>query len=141
MTSDSSSRTNRLRAFGFLLKDVSRRYVRRFEQHAMGISLTLVQCRALVHLQKNEGISQARLAELTDVEPMGMVRILDHMEAEGVIERRVDPSDRRARCLFLTPAAKPLLDEIERLSTLTRTEAFASIGRTERDAFLAVVER
>jgi MarR family transcriptional regulator for hemolysin len=132
---------DRLKNFGFLLKDVSRRYVLRFERHAADISLTLVQCRALAHLEKNEGISQARLAELTEVEPMAMVRILDRMEAEGVIERRPDLDDRRARRLHLTAKAKPVLDEIWRLAALTRAETFAGVVRAEREAFIGVLER
>ena len=131
---------DRLKSFGFLLKDVSRRYVLRFERHAAEISLTLVQCRALTHLEKNEGISQARLAELTDVEPMAMVRILDRMETDGVIERQPDPDDRRARRLHLTARAKPLLEEIWRLAALTRAETFAGIARAEREAFIDVLE-
>jgi MarR family transcriptional regulator for hemolysin len=125
---------DRLRNFGFLLKDVSRRHVLRFERHAAEISLTLVQCRALTQLEKNEGISQARLAELTDVEPMAM-------EADGVLERRPDPDDRRARRLHLTAKAKPLLEEIWRLADLTRAETFAGIPRAEREAFIGVLER
>lgn len=132
---------DRLKNFGFLLKDVSRRYVQRFEQHAAEISLTLVQCRALAHLEKNEGTSQARLAELTEVEPMAMVRILDKMEADGVIERRPDPEDRRARRLHLSARARPLLEEIWRLAALTRSETFAGIARAEREAFIDVLER
>jgi MarR family transcriptional regulator for hemolysin len=132
---------DRLKNFGFLLKDVSRRYVSRFERHAAQFSLTLVQCRALAHLEKNEGISQARLAELIEVEPMAMVRILDRMEADGVLERRPDPDDRRARRLHLTAKAKPLLEEIWRLAALTRAETFAGIGRVEREAFVGVLER
>jgi MarR family transcriptional regulator for hemolysin len=132
---------DRLKSFGFLLKDVSRRYVLRFERHAAEISLTLVQCRALTHLEKNEGISQARLAELTEVEPMAMVRILDRMETDGVIERRPDPDDRRARRLHLTARAKPLLEEIWRLAALTRAETFAGIARAERESFIDVLER
>jgi DNA-binding MarR family transcriptional regulator len=132
---------DRLRNFGFLLKDVSRRYVLRFERHAAELSLTLVQCKALTQLEKNEGISQARLAELTEVEPMAMVRILDRMEADGVVERRADPDDRRARRLHLTAKARPLLEEIWRLAALTRAEAFAGIPRANRDAFMDVLER
>jgi MarR family transcriptional regulator, transcriptional regulator for hemolysin len=132
---------DRLRNFGFLLKDVSRRYVLRFEQRAREISLTLPQCKALVRLEKNEGVSQARLAELAEVEPMTMVRILDRMEADGFLERRRDPVDRRARCLYLTRKAKPLLDEIWRLSELTRAETFAGIGRREREGFMSLLER
>jgi len=132
---------DRLRNFGFVLKDLSRRYVSRFEEHAREMSLTLAQCKALVRLEKNEGVSQARLAELADVEPMTMVRILDRMEADGWLERRPDPADRRARCLYLTRKARPLLKEIWRLSELTRDEIFAGVGRSDRDAFMNVLDR
>ena len=70
-----------------------------------------------------------------------MVRILDRMEADGVIERRPDPADRRARRLYLTARAKPLLEEIWRLAELTRAETFAGIARVEREAFIDVLER
>src|SRR5262249_18121176 len=131
----------RLRNFGFLLKEVSRQYVLRFETHASDLSLTFPQCKVLVRLEKNEGVSQARLAELAEVDAMTMVRILDRMESEGLLERRPDPLDRRARCLYLTPKAKPLLDEIWRLSELTRSEVFAGIGKAERHAFMDLLER
>lgn len=132
---------DRLRNFGFLLKDLSSRYVLRFEQRAAAMALTLPQCKALVRLENNEGVSQARLADLADVEPMTMVRILDRMEADGLLERRADPDDRRARCLYLTSKAKPLLDEIWRLAELTRAEIFAGVRKQERDAFIDVLER
>jgi MarR family transcriptional regulator for hemolysin len=127
------------RNFGFLLKDLSRRYVLRFEQRARDLSLTLPQCKVLVRLETNEGMSQARLAELAEVEPMTMVRIIDRMEADGLLERRADPADRRARCLYLTSKAKPLLEKIWQLSDLTRAEVFAGVGREQRDAFIKVL--
>jgi MarR family transcriptional regulator for hemolysin len=132
---------DRLRNFGFLLNDLTRRYVLRFEQRARAIALTLPQCKVLVRLQKNEGASQARLAELAEVDPMTMVRILDRMEADGLLERRFDPVDRRARCLYLTRKARPLLDEIWHLAELTRAEVFAGISRQEREAFIGMLER
>jgi MarR family transcriptional regulator, transcriptional regulator for hemolysin len=132
---------DRLRNFGFLLKDVSRRYVLRFEQRAREISLTLPQCKVLARLEKNEGVSQARLAELAELEPMTMVRILDRMEADGLLERRPDPADRRARRLYLTRKAKPLLDQIWRVSELTRAETLSGISRQDREAFMSLLER
>jgi MarR family transcriptional regulator, transcriptional regulator for hemolysin len=130
-----------LKNVGFLLKDVTRRFTVRFEQHAREISLTLMQCKVLVHLEKNEGVSQARLAELADVEPMMMVRLLDRMEADKLLERRADPSDRRARRLYLTRKAKPLLEEVDRIAQVTRSEVFDGIGKTEREQFMRVLER
>ncbi|HTE41960.1 MAG TPA: MarR family transcriptional regulator [Steroidobacteraceae bacterium] len=131
---------DKAKQFGFLLKDVSRRYVSRFEQLASEISLTLLQCRVLVNLHKSEGISQAKLGELTDTDSMMMVRILDRMEADQLLERRPDPADRRARRLYLTKKAKPLLDEVWRLADTTRAEVFAGVGKADRDVFMRVLE-
>jgi DNA-binding MarR family transcriptional regulator len=132
---------DRLRNFGFLLKEVTRRYVLRFEVHAGAISLNLSQAKALIRLEKNEGVSQARLAELVEVDAMAMVRIVDRMEADGLLERRPDPADRRARCLYLTAKAKSLLEEIWRLVELTRAEVLAGISKAEREVFMDVLER
>src|SRR5277367_5189535 len=93
--------TDRLRNFGFLVRDVSRLYVKNFERHARELELTLQQCKVLAHLSRNEGISQARLAELTETDPMTLVRTLDRMQRDGWIERRADANDRRAHCLYL----------------------------------------
>lgn len=131
---------DRFKNVGYLLKDVSRRYVARFERHAEEVSLTLMQCKVLLHLSKSEGASQVRLCELTDIEPMMMVRILDRMEADKLLERRPDPADRRARRLYLTRKATPILDEIDRIMELTRNEVFAGVSKAEREAFLKVLE-
>lgn len=127
--------------FGFLLKELSRRYVLRFEELAGGIPLTLSECKVLVRLEENQGVSQARLAVLADLEPMTMVRLLDRMEADGLLERRPDPEDRRARQLYLTPRAKPVLEQIWRLSDATRAETFAGISRADRERVISTLER
>jgi DNA-binding MarR family transcriptional regulator len=131
----------RLRGFGFLLREVSRRYVLRFEARARDIGLTLVQARALVRLEKNEGVSQASLAGLVDVDAMTMFRIVDRMEADGLIERKLDPADRRARRLYLTTKARPLLAEIWRIADFIRAEVLAEIDQTEIETFLDVLQR
>jgi DNA-binding MarR family transcriptional regulator len=120
---------------------LSQRYVARYEQRASAISLTLTQCKALAELQKNEGISQVRLAELTGVEPMTMVRILDRMESDQLIERRPDPDDRRARRLYLTDKGQPLVAEVWRMAELTRAELFTGIGQEEIQVFMRVLEQ
>src|SRR5262249_27744670 len=118
----------------------SRRYVARFERHAEEVSLTLMQCKVLLHLSKNEGASQVRLCELTDIEPMMMVRLLDRMEADKLLERRPDPADRRARRLYLTRTPAVVLDEIDRISEVARNEIFAGVSKADREAFLKVLE-
>jgi MarR family transcriptional regulator for hemolysin len=132
---------NPLRTFGFLLKDTSRLYVKRFEQRAGALGLTLPQCRVLVCLADHEGISQAQLAELTDIKPMTPVRILDYMESHGWLERRHDPADRRARRLSLNAKGKPLVDDIRRLVDLTSREALAGIPKKHADLLFELLEK
>jgi MarR family transcriptional regulator, transcriptional regulator for hemolysin len=131
---------NPLRTFGFLLKDTSRRQVERFEQRARALGLTLPQCKVLVYLANNEGMSQVQLAELTDLEPMSLVRTLDSLESYGCLERRNDPADRRARRLYLLPKGKPLVDEVWNLAEQTRREAFAGIPRKQADLLMELLE-
>lgn len=131
----------KLRNFGYLLKDLGRLYTRRFEERAQALQLTLQQCKALGHLSRNEGISQARLAELAESDPMSMVRILDHMEAEGWVERRADPNDRRARRLYIKDKARAILDEIWRIADETRTEFLADLSKEECFCLIDMLER
>jgi MarR family transcriptional regulator, transcriptional regulator for hemolysin len=132
---------DRFANLGFLLKDVSRLYTRRFEERAHGLALTLLECKALAYLSKNEGVSQKRLAELIEIDPMGLVRILDRMEADGWVQRRSDPEDRRARSLMLTERAKPILDHIWRLAAETRAEVLEGLTNEERAMLVELLER
>ena len=132
---------DRFRQLGFLFKDVSRRYTRRFEERAQRLALTLPQCRALIHLQSNEGVSQKRLAELADVDPMTLVRILDRMEADGWVQRRFDPADRRAHTLWLTAEAAPVLEQIWQLIIETRAEMLQGLSSEERTVLVTLLER
>lgn len=129
------------RQLGFLLKDTSRRYTRRFEERAQALSLTLPQCRALLHLENNEGVSQKRLSELTELDPMTLVRILDRMEADGWVQRRFDPTDRRAHTLWLTPRSKPVLEHISHLIAETRAETLHGLSNEERNKLIELLER
>ena len=129
------------RQLGFLLKDTSRRYTRRFEERAQAFSLTLPQCRALLHLENNEGVSQKRLSELTELDPMALVRILDRMEADGWVQRRFDPADRRAHTLWLTPKSKPVLEHIAQVIAETRAETLHGLSNEERAKLIELLER
>ena len=131
----------RLRNFGFLVKDLGRLYTRRFEERAQGLQLTLLHCKTLGYLSRNEGISQARLAELAESDPMSMVRILDYMEAEGWVEPRADPTDRRARCLYIKDKARAILDEIWRLADETRMEFLRDLSAQECERLIDMLER
>src|SRR5258705_11616931 len=92
---------------GFLLHDVARLLRRRFEQNARDSGLTRSQWQVLAYLANNEGINQSGLADLLEIEPITLGRIIDKLQTRGLIERRPDPSDRRAPARSPTSAAPP----------------------------------
>jgi MarR family transcriptional regulator for hemolysin len=129
-----------VRHFGFLVKDVSRLWVRHFEQRAVQLGMSLTQCKVLIYLSRNEGATQAKLAELSDTEPMTLVRTLDRMERDGWIERRADPADRRAYRLYLKPASDPVLAEILRIGEKARAEGLAGLSAEQREQMMEMLE-
>ena len=133
--------TDRLRNFGFLVRDVSRLSAKHFQRNARELELSLPQCKVLGYLSRNEGISQARLAELTETDPMTLVRTLDRMQQDGWIERRPDPADRRAHQLFLREAAKPVLQRIWKIADQARNEVLAELSSAEREQLIELLER
>ena len=127
-------------SFGFLVHDVARLFARRFNQRSVQVlGLTRAQCRVLGYLSRNEGINQAGLAELLEIKPMTLVRQIDRMEQDGWIERRPDPTDRRARRLVLTAKARPILAGIRKLSAEVRNEAFASLSEADGRALVELL--
>lgn len=130
-----------LRNFGFLVREVSSLSALNFERHSGELGLTLAQCKVLAYLQRSEGISQKRLAELTDTDPMTLARTLERMEADGWIERKADPADRRARQLFLKSHGLKLLENIWRVSDRARAEAMSGLSAMDRAQLMGLLER
>jgi len=129
------------RTLGFVLHDVARLLRKRFEQRARvaRLELTRAQWSVLAHLARQEGINQAALAQILEIEPITLVRLLDRLQAADLVERRPDPSDRRARVLFLTPAARPLLERIWELAAGVREEAMAGLSEPEREQLIGLL--
>jgi len=96
-----------------LLHDVARMQRTRFDQWARTYGMTRAQGVILLRLARQPGISQIEMAALCEVEPITVGRLVDRLEARGLIERRLDPGDRRVRRLHLLPAAQPILAKIE----------------------------
>lgn len=122
------------RTLGFVLNDVARLLRKEFEQRARAaaLGLTRAQASVLAYLARQEGINQAALAQLLEVEPITLARLLDRLQAAGLIERRPDPKDRRAYLLYLTEAAYPLLDRIFALAGRVREDALAGVPEADR---------
>jgi DNA-binding MarR family transcriptional regulator len=136
------SRTEVGRAFGFLVHDVSRLIKRRFERRArqMGLSITRQQAAVVLNIAANEGVSQAEVAAWLDIEPIALVRMLDKLHEEGLVERRPHPTDRRVRTLWLTPAARPVVAQILAINKAIGEEAFAGMAAHARDTVIDILD-
>jgi len=95
-----------------LLSVVARLMRTRADARARTYGMTRAQWAVLVRLDRAEGLNQSELAEMLDLQPITLTRLLDKLADSGLIERRPDPDDRRAKRLFLTPAARPLLEHL-----------------------------
>ncbi len=125
----------------FVMHEVARLLRKRFEQRARQLGLTRSQWHAMAHLAQHEGIHQGALADILEIEPITLVRILDRLEERGLIERRRHPKDRRIRLLYLTEAARAPLETMRKLGDLTRGEALAGISQQEREQLLQTLTR
>ena len=126
---------------GFLLHDAARLMRRDFERRTRAVGLTRAQWQTLFHLHRNEGCNQVTLADLLEVEPITLARVIDRLEASGLVERRADPDDRRARLLFLGERAHPLLEELKALGAQTRETALAGLSEDERNQLWTLLSR
>ncbi|GIX11986.1 MarR family winged helix-turn-helix transcriptional regulator [Elioraea sp.] len=127
------------RTLGFLLHDVARLLRKRFDQNARDLGLTRAQWQVLAHLARNEGIHQGGLAEILELEPISLGRILDRLQAAGLVERRPHPKDRRVWLLFLRPKAHPVLDRMRAIGAATRAEALAGVPEAEREQLIRIL--
>lgn len=127
-------------SLGFLLADVSRLMRRAFEQRLEGSSLTLAQARALIYVSRNEGIRQVELADMLEIQPISLARLIDQLAEARLVERRADPADRRAYQLFLKPAAAAHLAAIEQVAAAIRADALAGIDKQQAKILLLTLD-
>ena len=104
----------------FLLHDVARLIRGHADKRARAHGMTRAQWGILVWLERRPGLSQKELAELLEVEPITVARLIDRLETRAMVERRPDPKDRRIWRLHLLPAAIPMMREIDRQRALLR---------------------
>jgi DNA-binding MarR family transcriptional regulator len=128
MTTDGTDR------LGFLLHDAARLMRKRFEARGSAYGLSAAQWRLLVRVVKDEGVAQARLAELLEIEPISVSRLIDRMEEGGWIERRQDAGDRRVRMIFPTTRSREVFAAIKSVAGDVYEEALKGLSPQERRA-------
>jgi MarR family transcriptional regulator for hemolysin len=124
------------RNFGFLVHDVARLMRVAYDRRTRELGLTRSQWWVLNNLYFNEGITQSELADLLDVEKPTLGRLLDRLEDKGWLERRGDPSDRRAKRVYLTGNVQGLMRTLRRLAADLRATALAGLDEGERERLL-----
>jgi MarR family transcriptional regulator for hemolysin len=131
------------RMLGFVIHEAARLIRRRFEQYARaeGLGLTRAQAAVIAHLARQQGTNQAALAQVMEIEPITLVRLLDGLEAAGYLERRPDPTDRRAHVLHLLPKSDAVLEQIYGLAAKVYAEAQTGMSKTESAQLLDLLCR
>lgn len=128
--------TQGLDRLGFLIHNSARLLRKRFEGKGRAYGLSAAQWRLMVRLVKEEGVAQARLAELLEIEPISVSRLLDRMEEGGWIERRQDASDRRVRVIFPTEKSREAFAAIKSVAGEVYELALDGLNETERQTLL-----
>src|SRR5215831_14916297 len=119
------------REFAFRLNDVARMLKTYADQQVRQLGMTRAQWAVLARLEICEGLKQSELAEMLDIQPITLTRLVDRMCDNGLIERRSDPDDRRAKRLYLTPAARPLMERLFVLGRTLMNEVLKNVDRGE----------
>ena len=97
------------------------------DQRAKRRGTTRAQWIVLFRLRQQEGLSQVDLAEVLELQPISLVRLLDRLVEHGLLERRSDPKDRRANRLFLTASGRQLVDELDSLRDAIATDVLQDV--------------
>ncbi|MGE7473129.1 MarR family winged helix-turn-helix transcriptional regulator [Bosea sp. NPDC003192] len=128
-------------AFTAELASANRKLRALVDERARDMGLTLSRARLLMQLAKADGPIQSDLAGLLDIEQPTLVRLLDGLERTGMIERRAVEGDRRARHVFLTPAARAQAEDILAFLTELRADVLDGVDREELEIALRVLSR
>jgi len=117
--------------FAIEIGRVSRQWRKRLDERLKETGLTQARWLVLLHLSRAGPLSQRELAEIVGIEGPTLVRLLDSLEGQGLVERRVGEDDRRVKQVHLTDAAGPLLVVISGIAVSLRKQALANIEEGE----------
>jgi len=112
-----------------------------FDRLAVGLGVTRAQWKVLFKLTRMPGLRQVELADMLDLEPITLCRIVDRLEEAGLVERTRDPEDRRAWRLHVTAKAQPLVDQLHGIGEQLVGQAFAGIDRKDIELTRQVLAR
>jgi MarR family transcriptional regulator for hemolysin len=112
-----------------------------FDRRAVGMGVTRAQWKVLFRLERQPGLRQIELADMLDIEPITLSRIVDRLEEAKLVERVADPADRRAWRLHVTALAQPLIAKLRAVADEMIAEAFAGVDPKEIEITREVLGR
>ena len=112
-----------------------------FDRRAVGMGVTRAQWKVLFRLERQPGLRQIELADMLDIEPITLSRIVDRLEEAALVERVADPADRRAWRLHVTAKAQPLIEKLRAVADEMISDAFAGIDPEQIAITRSVLER
>lgn len=107
---------------------------------ATRFGITRAQWAVLAKLERTEGLNQSELADLMEMQPITLTRLIDRLCNNDLIERRADASDRRVNRLYLRPAARPLLDQLAELRAEITQTALGDMTAADADGLVSQLE-
>lgn len=125
----------------FLMFDSSRAFRREVDTLTRDLGVTSHQWRLVGIVVRNPGINQCDAADMLDVEPITLSRMVDKLEQAGMMERRPAPADRRAWCLHVTETARPITERIRAIVDQVLDQCLNGFSDEEIDQFTQYVER
>jgi MarR family transcriptional regulator for hemolysin len=118
-----------------------RQALRRINGRALApLGISTAQAYPLVLIAQNDGIRQGELADRLDIEGPTLVRMLDQLGALGLVDRRADPADLRAKTLHLTPAGEALAERVEPVLYATRARILSDVSDDDLEVCLRVFD-
>jgi DNA-binding MarR family transcriptional regulator len=126
---------------GTMIAQVARLMRRSFDERARGIGVTRPQWQVLSLLTRYEGINQGGLAEMLEVEPITLGRMIDRLQDAELVERRADPADRRAWRLHVTAKGNALVETLRPYAHDTFEHALDGIDEPRRAELMAMLDR
>ena len=128
--------------FPFAVARVTRRWRKMLDERLKDLGVTQVRWSTMVYLEKGgEGLTQRELASLMAIENPTLVRLLDSLEQQNLIERRPCPNDRRARRLHLTNAGRAFMDDLSERAEVLREEMLEGISDKEIECTVKVFHK
>ena len=128
--------------FGMQLAQMSRGWRAELDRRLAGLGLSQARWLVLLHLARfDEAPTQRELAQSVGVEGPTLARLLDSLEAQGLVERQAVVEDRRAKKLMLCPPARPLIEQIETIANALRVELFTGVDEEELSTAMRVHSR